>query len=362
MHELADALRDMGNSERDIQQLLMELVAPFPQPYSHNADVPLVGSRVTVPNTRKAHVVPDVNGTGLVDKHELPEVWREMSMTERETQQRLNELNLESCKELVTPSPQPYFHNDDVPMVGSRVTELNSRKTHDAPVLDAITKSTHTYDIVREKADSADEESLAHISGGSDTEEMESVPLPKNPTTFRRPYVRTRHVPLCWHGAQCPWHRRGRCLFKHEARKSSVTGEKEIKAEMNALWTALRKLAASLMWRTSSANAATSAACLVENPTVQEQMIVQENPEVQVMERIQGQDQKLAKKKVRWELDSSVDRAQDLDQDFNQEELDQWRDDWLEGMLEDDEDGYRQRTPSRKKSGNRPRLKHPDFQ
>ena len=65
MHELVDALRVMGKSERDVQQLLKELVAPFPQPYSHNANVPLVGSRGFVPNLRKALDVPDVKGTTL---------------------------------------------------------------------------------------------------------------------------------------------------------------------------------------------------------------------------------------------------------------------------------------------------------
>ena len=143
-----------------------------------------------------------------------------------------------------------------------------------------------------EKVDSADEESLAHTSGGSGTEEMESVPLPRNlsSTTFRRPFVRTRHVPLCWHGAQCPWHRRGRCLFKHrEAERSPVTGENEIKAELNALWTALKKLAASLMWRTANAaatSAAITAACterLPERTTEQIEVIpLQQAPASQV--------------------------------------------------------------------------------
>ena len=36
----------------------------------------VVGSRVTVPKMRKAHVVPDVKGTGLVDKHETPDAGR----------------------------------------------------------------------------------------------------------------------------------------------------------------------------------------------------------------------------------------------------------------------------------------------
>ena len=109
MYELADALRVMSKSERDIQQLLKELVAPFPQPYPHKADVPMVGSRVAVQKMRKAPVVPNVKRTGLVDKHELADAWREMGTTERETQQLLNELNLEQHEELVTPSPQPHF-------------------------------------------------------------------------------------------------------------------------------------------------------------------------------------------------------------------------------------------------------------
>ena len=60
IYELADALRVMGKSERDIQQLLKDFVAPFPQPYSHNADV---------------RDVPDVKSTGLVDKQEFGARW-----------------------------------------------------------------------------------------------------------------------------------------------------------------------------------------------------------------------------------------------------------------------------------------------
>ena len=221
-HELMVALREMGNTECEIRRLL---------------------DTVSV-------------------QHKMPGAWREMGVTEREFQQLLVELNLVQCKESLTPSPLPYSHKVDVPLVGSRVTESKSRETHDVPVLGAVTKGAHTHDIVREKVDSADEELLVDKFGGSGTEEMESVPLPRNlsSTTFRRPCVRTRRVPLCWHGAQCPWHRRGRCLFKHrEAERIPVTGENEFKAELNALWTALKKLAASLMWRTANA-AATSAA------------------------------------------------------------------------------------------------------
>ena len=288
-HELMVALREMGKTECEIQRLL---------------------DTVSV-------------------QHKMPDAWREMGVTEREFQQLLVELNLVQCKELLTPSPQPSSHKVDVPLVGSRVTESKSRETHDVPVLGAVTKGAHTYDIVREKVDSADEESLVDNFGGSSPEEIESVPLPRNlsSTTFRRPLVRTRRVPLCWHGAQCPWHRRGRCLFKHqEVERSPITGENEFKAELNALWTALKKLAASLMWRTANAAATPAAitvACTersgpllrldesdavvpprdcqeqiaagetnrnrVDAPTVQEPVLVQEIPELQVVEQKQKQ-------------------------------------------------------------------------
>uniref|UniRef100_A0A7S1A2L0 EF-hand domain-containing protein n=1 Tax=Noctiluca scintillans TaxID=2966 RepID=A0A7S1A2L0_NOCSC len=91
----------------------------------------------------------DVKGTGLVDKHELADALREMGKSEREIQQLLDtvtdhELNLEQFKELVSPSPQPYFHNVDVPMVGSKVTVPNLRKAHDVPVLGVVTKGADT--------------------------------------------------------------------------------------------------------------------------------------------------------------------------------------------------------------------------
>ena len=62
-------------------------------------------------------------------------------------------------------------------------------------------------------------------------------------------------VPLCWHASQCPWHRRGRCLFRHRTDdagvKPSMTGtEEDIGAELAALWAAVSKMASSLMWRT----------------------------------------------------------------------------------------------------------------
>jgi Ca2+-binding EF-hand superfamily protein len=90
----------------------------------------------------------DVKGTGLVDKHELADALRGMGKSEREIQHLLDsfsdhELNLEQFKELVSPSPQPYFHAVDVPLVGSTPVP-NLRKAHDVPILGAVTKGADT--------------------------------------------------------------------------------------------------------------------------------------------------------------------------------------------------------------------------
>ena len=44
-------------------------------------------------------------------------------------------------------------------------------------------------------------------------------------------------VPLCWHASQCPWHRRGRCLFRHRVddvgvKQPMTRTEVEIGAEL----------------------------------------------------------------------------------------------------------------------------------
>ena len=77
-------------------------------------------------------------------------------------------------------------------------------------------------------------------------------------------------------------------------------------------------------------------------PTVQEQMFVPVKPGAQVVERIQ----------------------EHIVETIDQEELDQLRNDWLMGefVLENDEDGRRERKPSRKEKVNRTRIKHPDLQ
>jgi len=91
----------------------------------------------------------DLDGSGKVDKHELATALREMGRSEREVQQLLDsigdhELNLEQFRELVSPSPQPYYHAVNVPLVGSSVPMPNARKVHEVPVLGAITKGTDT--------------------------------------------------------------------------------------------------------------------------------------------------------------------------------------------------------------------------
>ena len=62
-------------------------------------------------------------------------------------------------------------------------------------------------------------------------------------------------VLLCWHASQCPWHRRGRCLFWHRDDDAGVKPpmtrtEEEIGAELAALSAAVSKMTSSLMWRT----------------------------------------------------------------------------------------------------------------
>ena len=224
-----------------------------------------------------------LKGTGPVDKHGLTAALRGMGQSECEIQQLLASISVN-----VVPSA-----------AGPKVTVPNLQRAHDLPVS-------------RGKDDSADEESLDYNSDVSVIDEMGPV----SSKTFRKLGTRTRQVLRCWHGSRCPWHRGGRCLFQHsEVSERLVTEEKNFKAELNALWTALRKLAASLMWRTGSslgANAAATHAAtsivpvhhevrqeqiaaeettqnIVENPTVLEQVIVQENSELQVMERLQEQ-------------------------------------------------------------------------
>ena len=55
--------------------------------------------------------------------------------------------------------------------------------------------------------------------------------------------------------SQCPWHRRGRCLFWHRVDDAGVKppmtrSEDEIGVELAALWAAVSKMASSWMWRT----------------------------------------------------------------------------------------------------------------
>ena len=105
-------------SQCEIRRLLdtvtvhKQLVTPSTQPYNHNVDVPMVSSEVSVPTQRQAHVVTHVKGTGHVNKHEMPDAWHDMGVTEREFQQQLVELNNEHSTELITTPTQPYSHNN----------------------------------------------------------------------------------------------------------------------------------------------------------------------------------------------------------------------------------------------------------
>ena len=58
-------------------------------------------------------------------------------------------------------------------------------------------------------------------------------------------------VPECWHGDLCPWHKRGRCSFKHCAPPPvGLTGEDvPVEQQLQDLRPALQRLAAAVMWR-----------------------------------------------------------------------------------------------------------------
>ena len=58
-------------------------------------------------------------------------------------------------------------------------------------------------------------------------------------------------VPECWHGDVCPWHKRGRCLFKHCAPPpvELTGGEMPVEQQLRDLGRALERLAAVVMWR-----------------------------------------------------------------------------------------------------------------
>ena len=58
-------------------------------------------------------------------------------------------------------------------------------------------------------------------------------------------------VPECWHGDECPWHKRGRCLFKHCAPPSVelTGGDVPVEQQLRDLRRALQRLAAAVMWR-----------------------------------------------------------------------------------------------------------------
>ena len=58
-------------------------------------------------------------------------------------------------------------------------------------------------------------------------------------------------VPECWHGDVCPWHKRGRCFFKHWAPPpvGLTGGEVPVEQQLRDLRRALQRMAAVVMWR-----------------------------------------------------------------------------------------------------------------
>ena len=72
-----------------------------------------------------------------------------------------------------------------------------------------------------------------------------------NPLVRRFQSLSMSTVPECWHGDECPWHKRGRCLFKHCALPAVglTGGEVLVEQQLRDLRRALQRLAAAVMWR-----------------------------------------------------------------------------------------------------------------
>ena len=192
LHELADALRVMGEPERDVLQLLKELVAPLPDvlqqlqigfgaPRQHGVPVQYGATVQYGAPQNYAAQAPTMTVTGVdMNRDGIPDVLQQPQISYAAPAQQAapavtysthsehaapalvvdNVSHLEQCEELVTPFLQPQFHSDDVSAVGPKVTLPKWRKAHEVPVRGVV----------------------------------------------RRPSGRTRQVPLCWHGAQCSWH------------------------------------------------------------------------------------------------------------------------------------------------------------
>ena len=166
LHELADALRVMGESERDVLQLLKGLVAPLPDvlqqlqigfgaPSQHGVPVQNGASVQYGAPQNYAAQAPTMTVTGVdMNRDGIPDVLQQPQISYAAPVQQAapavtssthsehaapalvvdNVSHLEQCEELVTPSPQPQFHSDDVSTVGPKVTMPKWRKAHDVPV------------------------------------------------------------------------------------------------------------------------------------------------------------------------------------------------------------------------------------
>ena len=76
-------------------------------------------------------------------------------------------------------------------------------------------------------------------------------PSVSNPLVRRFQSLSMSTVPECSHGDECPWHKRGRCLFKHCALPpvGLTGGEVPVEQQLRDLRRALQRLAAAVMWR-----------------------------------------------------------------------------------------------------------------
>ena len=200
LHELADALRVMGESEHDVLQLLKELVALLPdvlqqlqigfgEPRQHGVPVQYGASAQYGAPQNYAAQAPTMTVTGVdMNRDGIPDVLQQPQISYAAPVQQAapavtysthsehaapapvvdNVSQLEQCEELVTPSPQPQFHSDDVSTVGRKVTMPKWRKAHDVPVRGVVRRpSGRTRQVPLD--------SLAEIIGVPDVEDRFSA-------------------------------------------------------------------------------------------------------------------------------------------------------------------------------------------
>ena len=131
-----------------------------------------------------------------------------------------------------------------------------------------------------------------------------------NPLVRRFQSLSMSTVPECWHGDVCPWHKRGRCLFKHCAPPPVrlTDGEVPVEQQLRDLRRALQRLAAAVMWRDGVPMPQVVKGTLetMENTSkerISERTQVVDVTEPQIMEELQ---ERIPERMYEWVVDAPV--------------------------------------------------------